>query len=113
MTSTADSTRLGATVVPGDRTRFVVWAPNATTVDVVIGVRHHSLQRDGAYWVGEVDGVAHGDRYRYVVDGAPLADPASRWQPDGVQGPAAVVDDTVIRWHDDDWTGHELTDTVL
>ena len=113
MTSATDTTRLGATVVADGRTRFVVWAPNATTVDVTVGVEHQSLRRDGAYWVGDVDGVAHGDRYRYVVDGAALADPASRWQPDGVHGPSAVVDDSVFRWHDDDWTGIELADTVL
>ena len=113
MTSTTDSTRLGATVVADDRTRFVVWAPNATMVEVAIGGGHQPLHRDGAYWMGEVDGVAHGDRYRYVVDGAALADPASRSQPDGVHGPSAVVDDSVFRWHDDDWTGIELADTVL
>ena len=113
MTSATDTTRLGATVVAGGRTRFVVWAPDATTVDVTIGVRHQPLHRDGTYWVGEVDGVTHGDRYRYIVDGDALADPASRWQPDGVHGPSAVVDDSVFRWHDDDWAGIELADTVL
>ena len=40
-----------------------------------------------------VDGVGHGDRYRFRLDGGePLADPASGWQPDGVHGPSAVVD---------------------
>ncbi len=123
MTSNADALRLGATVVAGDRTRFVVWAPNAD--DVTIGVRHHSLhassvpslhpmERDGEYWSIELDGVGHGDRYHYVIDGGDeLADPVSRWQPDGVHGPSAVVDHSVFRWHDDDWDGVELADTVL
>jgi maltooligosyltrehalose trehalohydrolase len=106
-------TRLGATIVDGG-TRFVVWAPTATTVDVTIGVRHQPLHRDGEYWTGDVDGVGHGDRYRFAIDGGEaLADPASRWQPDGVHGPSAVVDESMFRWHDDDWTGVELADTVL
>ncbi len=109
-----NATRLGATVLGDDRTRFVVWAPEATALDVTIGVRHQSLHRAGEYWVGEVDGVGHGDRYRYVIDGGDeLADPASRWQPDGVHGPSAVVDESVFRWHDDGWAGIELSDTVL
>jgi maltooligosyltrehalose trehalohydrolase len=60
-----------------------------------------------------VEGLEHGDRYRFVVDGDALADPASRWQPEGVHGPSAVVDDSVFRWHDDAWTGVELAETVL
>ena len=43
---------------------------------------------DAGTWVGVVDGVGHGDRYRFRLDGGePLADPASGWQPDGVHGP--------------------------
>ncbi len=113
MGSDTDATRLGATVLVGGRTRFVVWAPDATSLDVTFGVGHQALHRDGEYWTGVVDGVGHGDRYRFVVDGDELADPASRWQPDGVHGPSAVVDGSVFRWHDDDWTGVELADTVL
>jgi maltooligosyltrehalose trehalohydrolase len=114
MPSDTRPTRLGATVLGDGRTRFVVWAPTATTVDVTIGVRHQTLHRDGEYWIGELEGVGHGDRYRYVLDGGDaLADPASRWQPDGVHGPSAVVDESVFRWHDDDWAGVDLADTVL
>jgi maltooligosyltrehalose trehalohydrolase len=113
--TTPDAARLGATMLGGGRSRFVVWAPAATAVDVTIGGGHrHRLDRDGEYWVGEVDGVEHGDRYRFVLDGGEaLADPASRWQPDGVHGPSAVVDDSVFRWHDDNWPGVTLADTVL
>jgi maltooligosyltrehalose trehalohydrolase len=118
MGSDTTTPRLGATMLGDGRTRFVVWAPTATTLAVTIGVRHqllqHSLQRVGEYWIGEVEGLEHGDRYQYVIDdGDALADPASRWQPDGVHGPSAVVDNSVFRWHDDDWYGVALADTVL
>ncbi len=64
--------------------------------------------------MGVVDGVGHGDRYRFRLDGGePLADPASGWQPDGVHGPSAVVDARRFRWTDDGWRGVELPDTVL
>jgi maltooligosyltrehalose trehalohydrolase len=97
----------------GGRTHFVVWAPDATTVELAVGAARHRLDRDGQYWSTEVAGVAHGDRYHYVLDGVELPDPASRWQPEGVHGPSAVVDESVFDWHDDGWTGVELAETVL
>ena len=61
-----------------------------------------------------VDGVGHGDRYRFRLDdGEPLADPASGWQPDGVHGPSAVVDAGRFDWSDEGWRGVALADTVL
>jgi len=114
MVSDTAATGLGATVLDDGRTRFVVWAPAATTVEVTIGERRLPMERAVDHWSTSVADVAHGDRYRYAIDGGePLADPASRWQPDGVHGPSAVVDDSVFRWHDDDWTGVALADTVL
>ncbi len=117
MSSGTNTPRLGATVLAGGSTRFVVWAPNATTVAVSTGVgppsRSVALEPDGEYWTTMVDGLVHGDRYFLVVDGEELADPASRWQPDGVHGPSAVVDESVFRWHDDDWSGLSLADAVL
>ncbi len=39
--------------------------------------------------------------------------PRSRWQPDGVHGPSAVVDESSFSWSDDAWSGVALSDTVL
>ncbi len=107
--------RLGATVVGGG-TRFEVWAPAAQRVEVSVGSEpiDHAMERDGDMWSTVVEGMGHGDRYRYRIDGGELlADPASRWQPDGVHGPSAVVDASSFRWTDDTWSGVELSDTVL
>ncbi|MGA9277590.1 malto-oligosyltrehalose trehalohydrolase [Ilumatobacter sp.] len=111
--------RLGATPL-GDATRFEVWAPDASTVEVVIerdgGDLAVELQPESASatWVAVVEGVGAGDRYRYRLDGGePLPDPASRRQPDGVHGPSAIVDTDSFEWTDDSWTGVELADTVL
>jgi maltooligosyltrehalose trehalohydrolase len=129
MTTDAATRRLGATV-GGGATRFEVWAPDASLVEVQIerddesgrdaGAEIVRLERDVDAvaefdtWSVSVADVGHSDRYRFRLDGGDwLADPASRWQPDGVHGPSAVVDESVFRWHDDAWTGVPLDDTVL
>ena len=126
-------TRLGATVADGG-TRFEVWAPDASTVEVGVerrvetdagapgftGAEIHPLERavdavaELDTWSVVVDDIGHADHYRFRLDGGDwLADPASRWQPEGVHGPSAVVDESLYRWHDGDWTGVDLADAVL
>ncbi len=61
--------------------------------------------------------VGPGDRYRYRLhrggeDPVDRADPASRWQPDGLHGPSAV-DDPRFAWTDAAWRGRPLRDQVL
>ncbi|MBA3802177.1 MAG: malto-oligosyltrehalose trehalohydrolase [Acidimicrobiia bacterium] len=121
MTSTARRDRLGATVLgDGATTRFEVWAPSATTVDVWLGadgsrrVPMSVLDDVAGTWAVDVDGVADGERYRYCLDdGDALADPASRRQPDGVHGASAVIDTARFGWHDDEWRGIALDDAVV
>jgi maltooligosyltrehalose trehalohydrolase len=107
--------RLGATPVAGG-TRFEVWAPRSGTVTIELDGRSLPLQPDQSTgtWVGIADGVGHGDRYRVRLDdSAPLADPASGWQPEGLEGPSAVVDPARFTWTDDGWAGIDLDAGVL
>jgi maltooligosyltrehalose trehalohydrolase len=113
--------RLGATPLDG-ATRFEVWAPHAETVEICVGVDAGGERRlalgstsgPKATWVGIADEIGHGDRYRISLDGgAPLPDPTSRRQPDGVHGSSCVVDTRRFDWTDDDWSGVTLADTVL
>ena len=112
--------RLGATV-DDDRTRFELWSPDAASVDVQlvdgrVVALHRAVDAVGAddTWTVTVEGVTHGDRYRFRRDGGEwLPDPASRWQPDGVHGASAVVDERRFVWTDEAWTGVGLRDTVL
>ena len=72
---------------------FSVWAPSATSVDLVLAERKVALEvgTDG-YWCAELDRAPIGG-YRYSLDGGPpLPDPRSRWQPDGVHGASQVID---------------------
>jgi maltooligosyltrehalose trehalohydrolase len=41
------------------------------------------------------------------------ADPASRFQPDGVHGPSRVIDPSAFRWSDAGWSPPSLADLVL
>src|SRR5439155_51034 len=58
--------------------------------------------------------VGAGARYQYRLDGERhRPDPTSRWQPDGVHGPSAVVDPTAFAWTDAGFRGHALADLVF
>jgi maltooligosyltrehalose trehalohydrolase len=66
---------------------FSVWAPQAKSVDLVMGERRITLQPiAGGYWQADA-AIERGQGYKYSIDGAaPVPDPRSRWQPDGVHG---------------------------
>ena len=82
---------LGAFPRSDGTTEFRVWAPRASApVAVRIDGRDHALEPVG-YGISEgVLPCAVGDDYRYVVDGDPLPDPCTRWQPEGLRGPSRV-----------------------
>ncbi len=99
----------------GDNTSFSLWAPSATEV-VVLGVDGpgHKLDRQGEGWhAATVPGFPPGARYRFLVNGAAVADPASRSQPDGPEGFSEVTDPAAYRWSDSAWHGRPWTETVL
>jgi maltooligosyltrehalose trehalohydrolase len=108
---------LGAVYLPGNTCRFRVWAPLAKRVEVhLLGERERFVplqpQANG-YHEAIVNEVAPGTRYRYRLDGAKeRPDPASRWQPEGVHGPSAVVD-PAFAWQATGWTGLPLPDYVI
>jgi len=100
----------------GDGATFRVWAPRCEKVDVVVeGRRAEAMARaaDGMYEVTVPD-VQPGTRYQYRLDGQRYRpDPASRFQPDGVHGPSAVVDPEAFAWTDRSFRGHPLADLVF
>lgn len=109
---------LGARPLGSGRCAFTTWAPGVRTVDVLLGepaartVRLEPIR--GGYHQGEVDGCPPGTRYRYSLDGdTGHADPASRWQPEGVHGPSAVVDTNAHRWNDNGFAGPPLWQYVI
>src|ERR1044072_624848 len=95
---------VGAEVQPGGSTHFRVWAPDARSITLRIedggrGTRDIALeQEEDGYRSALVENAGRGTRYRYVLDGDALPDPASRWQPEGPFGPAEVIDHSAYRW---------------
>jgi maltooligosyltrehalose trehalohydrolase len=106
---------LGASVRPGAVT-FSVWAPRCRSLDLVIDRRPVRPMRQEADDLFEthIENLPAGARYQYRLDGERYRpDPASRWQPEGVHGPSAVVDPAAFSWTDEGFAGHALADLVF
>jgi maltooligosyltrehalose trehalohydrolase len=92
-----------------------VWAPSVERVAVRAEGRPDTplLRIQGGYHQGEVEGVAAGTRYRYVLDGQrERPDPASRFQPEGVHGPSEIVPRD-FAWTDQSWRGLPLERHII
>ena len=94
---------------------FRVWAPNPSTVELVLEDHTVPMRRDdAAWWRAMVEDAGAATRYGFRLDGGPVRpDPRSAWQPDGVDGLSAVVDHAAFRWTDDRWRGLSLRGAVL
>jgi maltooligosyltrehalose trehalohydrolase len=82
---------LGARVLDEGASEFRVWAPRARRVELELGGERLEMHEAGV-GVREavVGGAGPGADYRFVLDGTPLPDPCSRWQPQGLRGPSRV-----------------------
>jgi maltooligosyltrehalose trehalohydrolase len=113
------NSQLGARWLGDGRTAFEVWAPDAPRVDVVLASGAPEMQRgDRGYHRIVVDDVRPGDTYRFRLhreDGTHVdrADPASRFQPEGVHGPSAVDDPDGFVWTDRGFSAGPLHEQVL
>jgi maltooligosyltrehalose trehalohydrolase len=109
-------------VYDGGATDFRVWAPECTSVELVVfpgaaplrGTVGDAVNPDGSirpltrdgggYWAGRFSDIAPGTRYKLRLDGdgaRTFPDPASRFQPEGVHGPSEVVDAGRFSWNHD------------
>ncbi|MDP9132317.1 MAG: malto-oligosyltrehalose trehalohydrolase [Nitrospirota bacterium] len=109
---------IGATFIQGKGVHFKVWAPYAGEVAVHISAPRDiivPLQPCGSgYFEGHFEEGAADLRYMYVLDGTKTRpDPASRFQPDGVHGPSAVIDPAAFNWTDREWRGVALQDYII
>jgi maltooligosyltrehalose trehalohydrolase len=113
---------VGAEVQPGGGVHFRVWAPRRKQVEVILSPNdgNHSatayaLEPENAgYFSGLLLDAAPGMVYRYRLDGENShPDPASRFQPEGPNGPSQIVDPADWEWTDHDWRGIRLTGQVI
>jgi maltooligosyltrehalose trehalohydrolase len=109
----------GAVPLADGSTRFSVWAPAASLVEVALTrdgkSELHPLVRgsDGVHGA-TVRRVPAGSDYSYRLDGGPdRPDPVSRWRPQGVHGPTRVVDPAAFQWTDAGWRGFETADLAI
>jgi maltooligosyltrehalose trehalohydrolase len=114
---TREQTSKFGTQILSSGVRFRLWAPNTSAVSVKLFdpnqiVPMHKLER-GWYEV-EVDHVVAGRHYKFVLDnGTEVPDPASRYQPEDVDGPSEVIDPRSYRWQDLGWRGCPWEETIL
>ena len=99
---------------------FHVWAPNAKSVDVVLGERRVALGCDSGsrdsrgWWSANAGEAGPGTDYAFSLDGGkPLPDPRSPWQPYGVHGASRTVDHSAFEWTARSWQPPPLSSAVI
>jgi maltooligosyltrehalose trehalohydrolase len=102
------------------RTRFRLWAPSATEVELELSgtdsaFRSVPIAELGDGWYETVcEDAPPGTRYRYRIDQELLSpDPASRFNPDDVHGASEVVDPCAYEWRDERWRGRSWSEAVI
>ncbi len=108
--------RLGAAYLGENACRFRVWAPTIAPRGVRLVESDRLVPLEGTvrgYYEAVAEDVHPGDRYFYQLGpDKQRPDPASRFQPQGVHGPSAVVD-SAFPWSDADWSGIALEDYII
>jgi maltooligosyltrehalose trehalohydrolase len=107
----------GAQLGEDGQVRFRLWAPNASTVDLVLTDSNYvgSMAQQNHGWFELItDKASSGSQYKFRIDGKlEVPDPASRFQPDDVLGPSQVWNPARHLWIDDAWHGREWEEAVL
>jgi maltooligosyltrehalose trehalohydrolase len=94
---------------------FRFWAPRQEQIALMLDGRDPIAMRrnEDGFHETFVNRLPAGARYRFALaSGQRVPDPASRFQPDDVNGPSEAVDPGAYRWRES-WTGHEWRDIVL
>ncbi len=97
--------------------RFRLWAPLSEDVSLKIYdldlVAQMRPTTRGWYEL-EVEDARAGMRYRFVLEnGEEVPDPASRFQPEDVDGPSEIVDPRSYAWQDSGWRGRPWEETII
>lgn len=97
--------------------RFRLWAPLSKEVSLKI----YDLElvtpmqpAAGGWYEIEVEQAQPGMLYRFVLEnGEEVPDPASRFQPEDVEGPSEIVDPRSYPWQDGGWRGRPWEETII
>lgn len=109
----------GTEILAPSATRFRLWAPSASRVDLYMPGQAQNqqiqMESDDNGWFEIISQTAPaGTAYRFLIDEELLVpDPASRYQPEDVNGPSIVVDPSTFQWQDNYWTGRPWNEAVI
>ncbi|WP_306224348.1 malto-oligosyltrehalose trehalohydrolase [Bosea beijingensis] len=94
---------------------FRVWAPSAPKVRLWTPQGEFDMEEAEGGWHRHIlQGAAAGQRYRFRVgEDLLVPDPASRFQPEDVEGPSLVVDPEAYAWADGEWKGRAWEEAVI
>jgi maltooligosyltrehalose trehalohydrolase len=116
---------VGAEVLSSEATNFRIWAPNCRQIELVAwqpagnndaaAVIPLRPEDESGYYSVSAAGLRAGTCYGYRLDGVKrlLPDPASRFQPQGPDGPSQLVDARSFPWSDAAWPGVAATGQVI
>src|SRR5688572_16784727 len=107
--------------VSSDGVFFRVWAPGHASVRIATGdgttTRYITLEQEPdaeeGYLSGRDERGRPGDLYWYQIEHQLVPDPASRFQPRGVDGPSQVVDPHAFAWRTAKWSRPPLRGRVI
>ena len=107
----------GAECRPDGSTRFRLWAPAASEVDLCLATQSLPVSQSGEGWFELItDQASAGSRYRFQINRKlKIPDPASRFQPSDVRGPSEVINPVDFEWSDqeNDWRGRSWAEAVI
>ncbi|MCC6493607.1 MAG: malto-oligosyltrehalose trehalohydrolase [Pirellulales bacterium] len=91
-----------------------VWAPEARSVEVLVGGERMALERVDEWWTVDLPYAGEPVDYSIIVDGGPaLPDPRSNWQPRGVHQASRAVDHAAFSWTDESWRPGPLSSAII
>jgi maltooligosyltrehalose trehalohydrolase len=92
--------------------RFRLWAPTAKQAELILD-RPMPMDAAGGWFTCDIADARSGTRYQFRIDGElTIADPASRFQPDDVNGPSEVIEHR-YEWARRDWKGRPWHEAVI
>ncbi|EJW12414.1 Malto-oligosyltrehalose trehalohydrolase [Rhodovulum sp. PH10] len=108
------ATRFGPILDADGGVTFRLWAPAATSVDLVTATST-PMRRDATGWYeARIAGARAGTHYAFRIDGdLVVPDPASAFQPHDVTGASEVVDHRAFAWSANDWKGRPWREAVI
>jgi maltooligosyltrehalose trehalohydrolase len=109
--------QLGAKHISNNTYEFTLWAPHASQVKLqLVSPKRQTIpmeQLDNGYWQ-KILKIPAKSQYYYLLDGkVKRADPATHFQPKGVQGPSQVINHSAYKWQDKQWQGIAVHDMII